>query len=153
MGKNFTSKDAALKAFKDTFSFVGKRQEDIKREVMAEVSTGNQTNELAKQLEQIRKDMFYKDNPQIAPYRAVIEKIGGNPSDVVNAPEFKEILSKAQGYDESQKLRTVLESNPRIVSSKTKLDQARDMVKQTGVTDQVSQLATDAVLEAYGFDK
>ena len=35
LGKNFPNKEAALKSFKDTFSYVGKKVEDVKKEVMA----------------------------------------------------------------------------------------------------------------------
>lgn len=149
LGKNFPSKDSALKAFKDTFSYVGKKQEDIKKEVLQEVASTNQTDALAKELAQIKKDMFYKDNPELAPYRATIDKIGDNPSDVVNDPAFKDILEKAKGYDQSQNLRTVLESNPRIASSKSSLDKAREMKAQGARQDDVEALVANAVLDAF----
>ena len=148
LGKNFPNKEAAIKAYKDTFSYVGKKQEDIEREVLAKVN-GPSTDALAKELAQIKKDMFYKDNPQFAPYRATIDKIGGNPSDVVNDPSLKEIFEKAQGFDQSQNLRTVLESNPRIASSKSSLDKAREMQAQGARQDDVEKLVADAVLDAF----
>lgn len=149
LNKSFPSKEAALKSIADTYSFVGKRKEDIEREVLAKVSTESRTEVLAKEVEALRKDMFYKDNPQYASYRPLIEKLGANPSESVNLPEFKEVFTKASGYEENQKLRTVLESNPRIASSRDNLSKARDLAMKGGSKEAVEDLATRAVLDAY----
>lgn len=149
-GKQYTSKESALKSIKDTFSYVGMKKEDIAKEIASSSNNDAVTKELAS----IRKDMFYKDNPDYAPYRNLIEKVGGTPAEVVNSAEFKDVFTKAKGYDESAKLKTVLESNPRIASSRDSITKARDLQATGGSNPQtkaqVEKLATDAVKDAFG---
>lgn len=150
LGKNFGDKASALKAFKDTFSYVGKKKEDIEREVLAKVSTDTRTDALAKELEEMRKERFFDKNPDLAPYRAVYEKIGGSPDEFFNSDAIKPMIEKARGFDQSQKLRTVLESNPRIASSKDNLSKAREMLTQPGASKtEIESLAVKAVLDIY----
>lgn len=126
LGKNFPTKEAAFKALSDTFSYVGKKKEDIEKEVKATIAVTDKTEALAKELGAIRKDMFFKDNPAYAPYRGLIEKLGGNPAEVVSTAEFKEVFTKASGYDEVQSKRTVLDSNPRLAATKDKISKAKE---------------------------
>lgn len=149
LGKNFTSKDAAIKAYKDTFSFVGRRKEEIKNELKAEIQNDSKTDALARELEEMRKERFFDKNPDLAPYREAYEKVGGSPEEFFNSPAIKPIIEKAKGYDETQKLRTVLESNPRIASSKDNLTKAREMQRTQGHSEAVEKLAVDAVLDVY----
>ncbi len=148
LGKNFKNKDDALRSVKETFSYVGKKKEDIERDVLARISQDDKTNAIAKEVENMRKDMFYKDNPQFVPYRNVIEKVGGNPAEVVASEGFKDLFAKAQGFDESQKLKTVLESNPRLASTKDAFSKAKELQKQGAPTDQVESLVVRGVLDA-----
>ena len=141
LGKDFKSKETALKSFKDTFSYVGKKKEDIEREILS----NNQTSALESQIKQIRQDMFYKDNPDYAPYKGLIQKIGGDPSEVVNLPEFKDIFEPAKGFKESQKLKTVLESNSRISSQRDILTKANEAMN-SGNRSEAESLAVKAVL-------
>lgn len=157
LGKNFTDKATALKALKDTFSYVGKKKEDIESEVKAKIAGDNsKTDALARELEEMRKERFYDKNPQYAEpsVRKLIERIGGNPSEVVNSEEFKTIFTKVADYDKSQNLRTVLESNPRLASSRDSFSKARDILSksQNLSADKaiVDELATNAVMDAYG---
>ena len=59
------------------------------------------------------------------------------------------------GYDKSVKLRTVLESNPRITASRDSLTKAREIRQQNNgnVTHEVQKLAVDAVMDAYDLKK
>lgn len=151
LGKNFPTKEAALKSFKDTFSYVGKKVEDVKREVLSEVKTDERLNQLAGELAEERKERFYDRNPQYGSLRTIIEKIGGNPVEVVNSEEFKGIYEKVSGYDETQKLKTVLESNPRLSSSRDSLTKAREMSKGLDrPTEEVEAMVANAVKDAYG---
>lgn len=151
LGKSFKDKTSAIKSLKDTFSYVGKKVADIKKEVVSDVKSNEATDKLAKELEEMRKERFYDKNPQYADpsVRKLIERIGGSPSDVVNSEEFKTIFSKVSGYDESQKLRTVLESNPRLASSKDSLTKARELqargATQGASKQEVERLAVSAV--------
>lgn len=157
LGKNFSNRESALKSIKDTFSYVGKKKEDVRKEVLSEVRTDEKTEKLAKELEEMRKERFYDKNPQYADpaVRKIIERMGGNPADAVGSEEFKTIFAKVSGYDESQKLKTVLESNPRLASSKDSLTKARELKSQGGAVQgparvEVERLATNAVKEAFG---
>ncbi len=150
LGKNYPTREAALKSIKDTFSYVGKKVDDVKREVMAETQNNGRIDQLAKELEEERKERFYDRNPQYVSVRNVIEKFGGNPVEVVNSPEFKEIFEKVSGYDESQKLKTVLESNPRLSSSRDSLNKAREIAQSGRPTDEVESMVANAVKDAYG---
>lgn len=149
LGKQFKDKDSALKAFKDTFSYVGKKKEDIEKEVLAKVSNDNKTDALAKELEAMRVERFFDKNPDLAPYRGAYEKVGGSPSEFFSSEAIKPIIEKAKGYDESQKLRTVLESNPRIASSKDSLSKARELQRTEGHSEKVEDLAVRAVMDIY----
>lgn len=140
LGKDFKDKATALKAVKDTFSYVGKKIEDVAREISPD------TKRLESELKQIKENMFYKDNPQLAEHRALLSKLNENPEVAVQMPEFKTIFEKAKGYDESQQLRTVLESNPRIQSSRDNLSQAREAMK-AGNKELAETHAARAVLD------
>lgn len=144
LGKDFKDKDTALKALKDTFSYVGKKKEDI----LKEFQSLNNTDALAKEIKQIKENSFYKDNPNFAPYRELIGKLGENPEEAVQLPSFKAVFEKAQGYDESTQLKTVLQSSPRLQSSRDNLSKARDAMK-AGNREQSEALATRAALEAF----
>lgn len=152
LGKQFPTKEAAIKAFKDTFSYVGKKKEDIEREVRQSINTDTRIDTLAKELEAERKERFFDRNPQYAEptVRKLIESIGGNPADVVNREEFKQVFEKVSGYDKSVKLKTVLESNPRITESRDSLAKAAEIRNKTGqVTREVEKHALDAVKAAF----
>jgi hypothetical protein len=149
LGKDFKDKETALKALKDTFSFVGKRKEDIEKEVLARVSNNQSTESITKELAEMRKERFFDKNPDLAPFRQAYEKVGGSPEEFFNSEAFKPLIEKAKGYDESQKLRTVLESNPRLASSKDSLTKANDLKKAGGRQEDYETLVARAVLDAY----
>lgn len=136
LGKDFKDKATALKSVKDTYSYVGKRKEDIMKEV------GGSNNEIATELKTIKDNMFFDKNPDYAPYRKVMEKMGTNPVEVANSEEFKGIFEKAKGFDESQKLKSVLVSNPRLAQTKDGLTKAREATN----TEDRDRLVAQAVL-------
>lgn len=151
LGKQFTNKESALKALSDTFSYVGKKKDDIAAEIRTQISQDTRADSIAKELEEMRKERFFDKNPSYAEpsVRKLIDSIGGNPSDVVNTPEFKSIFEKIEGYDKTQKLRTVLESNPRLSSSKDNLTKAAEAKRSGAPSADVEQLAVNAILDAY----
>jgi hypothetical protein len=153
-GKNFPSKESALKSITDTYSYVGKKREDVAREVKAEISASDVTDKLARELEEMRKERFFDRNPKYAEpsVRKLIERLGGSPEQTVDSPEFKAVFEKVSGYDESQKLKTVLGSNPRIAASRDSLAKAREisMAGQAGTSDEVNALVANAIKDAYG---
>lgn len=148
LGKNFKDTETALKALKDTFSYVGKKKEDITREVKSQLDTETKTEQLARELEEMRKERFFDKNPQFADpnVRKLIESLGEKPHEVVERPEFKEVFSKVTSYEESTKMNNVLESNSRLAQSKDTLQKAQELQKSGASQDAVEELVTKAVL-------
>lgn len=146
LGKNFKDKETALKSLKDTFSYVGKKRDDIAKEFGQEQKLSVIETELAK----LRKDLWFKDNPDHAPNRALIEKLGDDPTKVIDSPEYKVIFEKVKGYDESQKLRTVLDSSPRIAAARDSFSKAKEAM-QVGQKAKGEELVAQAVREAFKF--
>lgn len=142
LGKNFKDKSTALKSLGELNSFVGKKKEDIMKEV-----SGN-SEAFHNEIKQIKENQFYSQNPDLKEYRGIISKLGQNPEEVIATPEFKLIYDKAKGYDETVKLKTVLESNPRLAQSRDNLTKAKEAVQSGNQTD-AETFAVNAVLEAY----
>lgn len=151
LGKQYPSKDAALKSIKDTFSYVGKKKEDIEREVKASIQSDTRVDQIAKELQIERTERFYDRNPQYADpsIRRFIESTGKMPNEVVETEDFKNIFTKVAEYNKSMKLKTVLESNPRLNSSRDHIAKARDLVKN-GDSNGVEEAILSAVKDAYG---
>lgn len=144
LGKDFKDKASALKSVKDTYRFVGKKVEAPK--------AIDESRFISR--EQYEQDMFYSKNPGLdkPEMRTIIDSLakakGISNRDVVETPEFKSVYEKVKGYDESQGLKTVLATNPRLVASKDKLTQAGEAAN-LGRKDAAENLATQAVMEAY----
>lgn len=146
LGKNYPTKEAAMKSVKDTFSFVGKKVEP-KIDPSQFISR-----------EQYETDMFFSKNTEYSSpeVRKIIDAMakadGLKPQDVVNSDTFKAVYTKVRGYDESQSLKSVLESNPRLSSSRDTFTQAQEAVK-TGNTAKAEELAVKAVMDAFDMKK
>lgn len=148
LGKNFPTKEAALKALKDTSVFAVTKEEKIAERIRASLNTGD-NGSMAQELAQIKESMFYKDNPEYADYRETIKALGKNPSEVIDSPAFKQIYGDAKTGKEFKNTRTVLESNPRITEAKSSLERASEAMN-AGRTDQAKELAAQAVADAFG---
>ena len=148
LGKNFTDKETALKSIKDTYSYTGKRKEDIINEYKK--TEGN--NELASKvssLENMLRDAnFYAENPQYKPYKDVISKFGGNPEEVIKDSVFQSTFKKASAYDETEKSKSVLHSNPRLGRITDKITEAKEAIK-AGDSAKAEDAAVLAVLNAF----
>lgn len=144
LGKNFKDKESALKSLKDTFSYVGKKTEDITPKI--------DPNQFISR-EQYETDMFYSRNAEYSTpeVREVIDAMakakGMSPKDVVNSDTFKAVFSKVKGYDDSQSLRSVLETNPRLASTRDSFTKGAEHL-QSGNKDAGEALITKAVLES-----
>lgn len=86
-------------------------------------------------------DMFYSQHRELTPYRDVLDalsKTQGKPlAEVVESDTFKNIYSKATGFDEIQSKKSVLESNPRLNSASDKLSASRDAIAEARKAGQV----------------
>lgn len=148
-GRQFKTKDSALKSIKDTFVFATTRVTDVRNQVEAQVAT--EMGKLRETVEAQNKEMFYVQNPQYAPHRKLIDSLGKNPGEVVNSDIFKDTYGKLAEHEKTVKLKTVLESNPRLASSRDNLSKAAELKQKSNgfVTEDVAKHATDAVIEAF----
>jgi hypothetical protein len=113
LGSTFKDADTALKSLKDTQSFVGKRREDIATELKATMAPPTDTASKA-DVQQLRNELFYSQNPQLKPYQNVLSQMGADPSEVAARPEVKEILEKAKAADEVTQAKSVVNTNSRL---------------------------------------
>ena len=139
LGKTYKDPESALKSIKDTFSYVGKKVEAKPAE------TSNNTD-VAKQLKEMRDELFYSKNPQYESYRKTIAAMGESPAEVVAREEFKSVFEKATNYDKIQKSKTVLESNPRMGTVRSKQQEARAAVANRDYNS-ANKMAVDSVIE------
>lgn len=149
VGRDFKDKDTALKALEDTFKFVSTRKTDLETKVKSEVD--ETYKKLAQDFASQQREMFYLQHPEYASQRKLIESMGANPQDVVQSDVFKDAFNKLSEYDKTVKLKTVLESNPRIAASKDSFTKAAELKsKQNGVVNEaVERLVTKAVQDAF----
>lgn len=157
LGKDFKDPESALKSIKDTYSYVGKAGQAEKElnEIRSRANgatTPSEITDLKNQMKQVNDNLWFEQNPQFKSARSLIQRMGDDPRAVVESPEFKDVFIKVQGYDENQKLKTVLESNPRLASSSDKLTKARDIAMKRGRQGEAGELATQSVMEAYGMN-
>lgn len=147
LGKNFKDKTTALKAFKDTFSYVGKAGQ-VEKELTDARKKLDEKDSALSEIKGIKEELFYSKNSQYEPYRTIISKMGTNPAEVVQSEDFKKIFDGLTELDKTKSAKSVLVSNPRIGQAKTKLDEARELEK-VGQYTSSRATAVDAVLEAY----
>lgn len=153
LGRNYKDIDSALKGIKETYDYVGKPKVEGKTDETSSTVDGDE------RFTKMEEDLFYLRNKEYEPYKAVIRKMGGNPAEVVGSDEFQTLYEKAKGYDESQSVKSVLHSNPRLgvvkdkmTSAREKLsaaDKAGDSITQQRIVDEASKDAVSAVLEAF----
>ncbi len=155
LGKDFKDDETALKAVKDTFSYVGKLGQEKKalEAKLKSAGTNEQaTGEITQKIETLEKvlgeSQFYADNPEYKPYKNIISKFGDKPAEAVKSEEFKNVYSKVKAYDDSENTKSVLQSNPRLGKVTDKMTQAREAIK-AGNIQSAEASAVSAVLDAY----
>lgn len=144
LGKQFKDKDSAIKAIKDTFSYVGKKVDQVEAELK------NNGFISKRELEEI---MFYRDNKEFAANKDIIDayasKFGISPAEAVKSSALSGLLAKASKADAYENNQSVIDSNPRLVATKSNLDKAKDMAFKKGSSDAMQSLVAKAVLDAY----
>lgn len=173
LGKSFASDEAALKAVKDTFGYVGRKAEDAVRQMASDplfsedvrkmlgVDGAPSANKEANSVDtskfiskdQYEQDLFFSKNPGYEEYKDLLKGLSAanNVSlvEAANLETFKKVYTKAQAYDEVQKSKSVLETNPRLGHVTDKLSKAREHVASGNMVAAQSD-AVAAVLDAYG---
>lgn len=159
LGKDFKDKGKALQSLKDTQSFVGKRREDIEAEVRASLQgatppstppSGADAPASKSEVQSLKNDLFYSEHPQYKEHRTLIEKLGANPAEVVESPEFKAVFEKIQVADEVASKKSIVSSSPRLAQAKSSTDEAVRVANARGTssTDVAEVLAQGINREA-----
>lgn len=159
LGKNFPTKDAALKSIKDTYSYTGKVGQLQKK--LDELSVSEQRIEKPSQglestvkelQEKLEETTFLSERPEFKEYLPTLRELrtntGKSLSELTTSEALKPLFEKALAQDATQKKRSVLESNPRLGQVRDKMQEARDAVK-TGDVDTAKGIAVSSVLDAY----
>jgi len=157
LGKNFLDDATALKAVKDTFSYVGatgsyrkavktlgeklgldesgvlKRLEETARNPEALAPRPELASEVQELKVRLEDSEFYGERPELKPYKDLLADLRGGSGkllkDIAESDVFKNIIEKAQAHDEAEKSKSVLESNPRIGHAKDAMNEAREALK------------------------
>lgn len=126
LGKEFPNRETALKALKDTFSYVGKKVETTSPQL-------DPSNMVTK--EEFETAMFYKDNPAHAENRDLLDalaaKHGVSHSEAVELDAYKNVFEKVQGYEKSQSAKSVLESNPRLSAVRDSVSSSKENMNKS----------------------
>lgn len=151
LGKDFPSKEAALKSVKDTYNHVGQKQETANKEAARNLDgdVKDLLENQAKSIAELTKDNFYAKNPQFEAVKDLIEDSGKDRSEFVKSDAFKQVFEKVQGFDKTQEAENVLKSNPRITETRDSMKQSREALAE-GNFKGAENKAIDAVLESLG---
>ena len=95
---------------------------------------------------------FYQENPHLNDYKEVLSSVakdkGVSLQDVVKDDAVKNLIEKAGKYDQSESVKSVLESNPQLKASADDFTNAREALK-AGNSVKANEAATKAVLAAF----
>lgn len=157
LGRNFSDKPSALKALKDTQDFVGKRKEDIAKELQVNTATASSQSasnaapngDVASKSEvnELKNRLFFSENPQYKGYEAIIKKMGSDPADVVNSEEFKTVYEKGRVADEVAQKKSVVTSSARLAENKTHVDRAIQVANATRSAASTADVLATAIRE------
>lgn len=146
LGKNFSSKDEALKSIKDTFNYVGKKAEDVSK---------NLKNEGYMTKEEFENALFYRDNPEHAGNQEVLDSIAkakGIPlAEAAKTESYKKLFEGATNFEKSQSRKSVAETNPRLANVENSRNKVQELVR-AGSKEQAGQEAARTVIEALGLE-
>ena len=120
LGKEFPDLDTALKSVKDTYSYVGKKKDDVKEEVKEEVKTDQ--NFMTKT--EYERERFYDKNPDYVGFEKLL---GNNPTEALKDSETKSIITDAIEHRKSAGSKSVIHSNARVADKSS--DYSKDLTK------------------------
>lgn len=142
LGRNYADKPTALKALKETFSFVGKKADEAAdAAATAPTTTASDTanaDATAQALADIQKELktnkFYVNNPDYNTPEAkeLIESFGGEPEEVIQKDIFKKALKAIQSESVNDKSQTVMRSNSRVAATDSDYQTDFDSAQKTG---------------------
>lgn len=139
LGKQFKSKDAAIKAIKDTFSYVGKK------------NPGVSPNEIT----ELKNELFFTKNPALEQHRDLLEAVALKNNvplhEAAALDSFKSYVEKAEGYEKTQAAKSVLHSNPKLGAVRDSMQSARELAKSAAQTSdpfEASRIQSEAATQA-----
>jgi hypothetical protein len=144
LGKTFASDEAAIKAVKDTFSYVGKKIEPKAQEIDTSQFVSKRDFEDALFLSQNKE----YDSPEIKTLLNGLRGDGQTLSEVVKSAPFKSVYDKVKAYDESVNSKSVLHSNPRLSKATTTIGEAQEAYNK-GDLRGAADKAVSSVIEAF----
>ena len=153
LNREFKTDEDALKAIKETQDFVGKRDEDIRKEIKASYTEKTEeaqatVERLAKLEAEVKNSSFYNDHPEYKEHKDLIAKFGENPSEVIASDDFKKVYEPLKAYQENEQSKSVLHSNPRLGKANDKITEARELAKK-GNFKGAEDTAVNAVLDVF----
>lgn len=149
LGKDFKDVESAKKGLKDTFSYVGKKKEDIEKEVRASLTGAAQAGsspDLASEVNSLKERVFYSENPQYKGYEGIIRKMGSNPAEVVDSEEFKTVFENGKVAGEVAQKNSVVHSNSRLSQNTTYTQEAVTTANATRSTGATADVLAKAIL-------
>jgi len=110
LGKKFDSKESAVKSIKDTFAYVGKKKEDVEKEVVKEVPSSVDSERIA----QLETELFFQTNNELKDARPILEAFakanGQSLKEAAESEVFKSTLTKLKGEEKP----TVMDTSRRF---------------------------------------
>lgn len=176
LGKDFKSNDAAIKAVKDTFKYVGKvgtyqktvdalaekfktdesgvlkimEQMNNQVEPTPKAETVPDSNEVLTNLQKEVEDMrFYKSNPDLEKHSELLSELRGSGKslqEVADSKVFKETVEKLKAHEEQESKKSVLQSNSRLGQVKSKIEKAQESLSE-GNYESAKKSAVSAVVD------
>lgn len=158
LGRNYASKDVALKSIKETYSYTGKVGQ-LQKQVDA-LSTGTQQPQIGSELEstvkalqsQLDEQTFLAERPEFKEYLPTLRELRKNSdkslSELTSSEAFKPLFEKSLAQDAAQKKRSVLESNPRLGQVRDKMQESKNLLREGDVL-KARETAVSNVLDAY----
>lgn len=132
LGRQFKTKEGALKAIKDTYAFVGKSKEEKKSEQTAVTSND--------EIESLKTELFFTQNPDFKDARPILEALAkANGQSIQAAAESdagKDVLSKFAEFGKHQEKETVMEGNRRFSVGE---DQQKEFTDAVGNREKMAQ--------------
>ncbi len=140
LGRTYTDKESALKGIKDTYSFVGK-----KTDTASPTAAVNPSYASTQDVQALKEDLFYSQNPDYKEYRKTIAMMGANPAEVVNSEAFKILWDKVKVADDASKKKSVVSSSPRLAQTQTVMDEAVKVANATHSAEATADVLARAI--------
>lgn len=130
LGKQFKDVPTALKALKDTQSYVGKK-------VAVEPAPDNT---LKSEIDSLKTEVFYASHPELKGHESMLKALGSNPAEAYESDAFKTYLEKATVADSVNNSKSVVSSNARLSQVKTVSEEAVAVSNARGTTNEDTAL-------------